>query len=315
VTAAGLAGALDDPTADLTVFAPNDAAFLKLANTLGFDGSDEGQAFAYIVDALTLLSGGGDPIPLLQSILTYHVAPDSLQASQVLASESIATLLGSDLEVNGTRLVDAEPDLANPRIIATDIQAANGVVHVINGVLLPADLPTFGGEDGADLVITSDGSNILFTGEGRDLVAANAGDDFVSAGTGGDIVLGESGSDKLLGGLGNDRLDGGEGRDIALGGKGADVLIGGAGDDFQTGGTGRDTFVFATGDGRDLIADFVAGEDRIDLSGTAFGDYDDLSGRISGAFGVTVISLGGGDSITLTGVRPRELGADDFLFA
>lgn len=315
VTAAGLAGALDDGKADLTVFAPNDAAFLKLANTLGFEGGDESHAFAYIVDALTLLSGGGDPIPLLQQILTYHVSPESLQASQVLASDNIETLLGPALGVNGTRLVDAEPDLANPGIVATDIQAANGVVHVINGVLLPADLPTFGGKDGAELVIASDEANVLFTGKGRDLIAANGGDDFIGAGAGNDLVLGEAGSDKLLGGIGADRLDGGAARDILFGGKGGDILIGGEGGDFLTGGTGRDTFVFATGDGRDLVTDFVSGEDRIDLSGTTYGSFDDLSGRISGAFGLTVISLGGGDSITLTGIRARDLGDDDFLFA
>lgn len=315
VTAAGLAGALDDPEADLTVFAPNDAAFIKLAKTLGFEGSGEGDAFAYIVDALTLLSGGGDPIPLLQSILTYHVAPESLQASQVLASDSIETLLGPALGVNGTRLVDAEPDLANPGIIATDIQAANGIVHVINGVLLPTDLPTFGGADGAELVIASDEANVLFTGKGRDLIAANGGDDVIGAGAGSDLVLGEAGSDKLLGGLGADRLDGGASRDFVFGGKGADVLIGGAGGDFLTGGDGRDRFVFATGDGRDLISDFEVGEDRIDLSGTTYDSFDDISGRISGSIGFTVISLGNGDSIALAGVRPRDLGADDFLFA
>lgn len=63
---------------------------------------------------------------------------------------------------------------------------------------------------------------------------------------------------------GNDRLDGGAGNDILIGGKGIDKLIGGA---------GRDTFVFATGDtGKtnktaDLIADFNAKQDLIDLTG------------------------------------------------
>ncbi|MBT8081689.1 MAG: fasciclin domain-containing protein, partial [Gammaproteobacteria bacterium] len=72
VIAADLAGALDNPDADLTVFAPNDRSFMRLARNLGYKGGNEGKAYDFIVAALTDLSGG-DPIPLLKNILLYHV--------------------------------------------------------------------------------------------------------------------------------------------------------------------------------------------------------------------------------------------------
>jgi len=80
-----------------------------------------------------------------------------------------------------------------------------------------------------------------------------------------------SGNDKLIGNDAGNTLDAGAGDDNLTGGGGNDRLIGGSGTDSLTGGTGSDTFVFASGDstglGRDVIADFEKGLDRIDLSG------------------------------------------------
>ena len=76
VVTADLAGVLADPEATLTVFAPNDRAFMRLATDLGFEskgGYDEEAVWNFIVGALTDL-GGGDPIPVLTDVLTYHVA-------------------------------------------------------------------------------------------------------------------------------------------------------------------------------------------------------------------------------------------------
>ena len=156
---AGLGEALADPEADLTVFAPTDAAFIGAAQALGFEGSDEGEAFAFIVEALTLL-GGGDPIPLLQTVLGYHVVPESLQSAQVLGADSITTLIGAALGVDFAKLVDLEPDLPNAGFEALDIQASNGVVHVIDGVLIPADLLASDGSDDVDFIFADPGEAI-----------------------------------------------------------------------------------------------------------------------------------------------------------
>ena len=194
--AAGLVGALDNPDSNLTVFAPNDAAFVAAAQALGYEGSDEAGAFGHIVDAVTLLSFGRDPVPLLSDILLYHVAPGALASGDVLGSASIDTLLGAALGVDGTALVDGEPDLPDANIIATDIAASNGFVHVIDGVLVPVDLlPSNGAEDAVAFVIGEDAAETFTLGDN---------DDYVSAGGGDDTILGADGSDVILGGDGED---------------------------------------------------------------------------------------------------------------
>ena len=141
IRAAGLEGALLDEDVNWTVFAPRDSAFLRLARDLGYEGaSDETAAFTHIVEVLTVL-GDGDPIPILTDVLLYHVSPWKLRSSQVLARREINTLLGVNFKVRrGNVLVDNEPDIWNPRVIATDIGASNGIVHVLDRVLIPADL-------------------------------------------------------------------------------------------------------------------------------------------------------------------------------
>jgi len=317
VQTAGLAGALNDADADLTVFAPNDAALLKLASALGFSGTTETAAFDYLVEALTLLSGGESPIPLLKNILLYHVAPESLQASQVLATDSIDTLFGSPLGRNGARLVDAEPDLANPKLIATDIQASNGVVHVIDGVLIPANLLPSDGSNDVDFVIASDRNNLISTGRDRDYIDANAGSDVVQSGRGSDVVLGGEGRDFIFGGSGNDLLRGDGHADVILAGRGNDTIAGGTGDDFLRGGLGSDVFEFAADGGHDRISSFRNGEDRLDVTDLG---YKGLAGLRADAtitqHGVdTRVDFGDGNRIDLDGLRLDQLDASDFIFA
>ena len=194
--AAGLTDALNNPDSNLTAFAPNDAAFVAAAQELGYQGSDEEGAFGFIVQALTLLSKGGDPIPLLTDILTYHVAPSALDAEAVLGSDTIDTLLGASLGVDGASLVDAEPDLPNANIVATNIAASNGFVHVIDGVLIPTDLLPSNGSDDAVAFLIGDDTDETFT--------LGDNDDFVDAAGGDDTITGDDGSDVIVGGAGED---------------------------------------------------------------------------------------------------------------
>ncbi|WP_179381779.1 serine hydrolase [Jannaschia marina] len=154
---------------------------------------------------------------------------------------------------------------------------------------------------------------------GRDHLAGGHGDDRILGGTGRDLLDGRSGDDSLDGGAGrdllygrcgDDRLEGGAGRDLLRGGDGADTLVGGSGRDNLFGGNGADVFVFSKGDGKDLIVDFDAREDRLDLSGTGLG-FEDLTLRWSGDTYLEV-EYGTGELIVL-----GELGALDeatFLF-
>ncbi len=306
VTTAGLAGLLNDESLDVTVFAPNDGAFVGLSQTLGFSGSDESGAWDYLVEALTLL-GGGDPIPLLDSVLKYHVATESLQASQVLGADSIATVQGGALKVEGAMLVDADPDLADPSIIATDIQAANGVVHVIDGVLLPADLLKSNGAKDVDFIIADDADNKISTGADNDLVDGNGGNDKIFTGWGNDVVLAGDGHDIVFAGIGMDLISGGDGndrvwagwgKDTVSGGDGNDVIVGFAGDDQLHGNDGDDRLignwgddVLKGGDGHDRL---FAGKGDDTLEG---GEGDDL---LSGGWGNDVFVFNeedGNDSV------------------
>jgi uncharacterized surface protein with fasciclin (FAS1) repeats len=311
VTTAGLAGTLDG-AGDFTVFAPTDAAFLRLAHGLGYSGGEDG-AFAYLAESLSLLVAGGDPVPLLTDILLYHVAGESLQAAQVLANGSVATLLGPDLGLNGTTLVDADRGRPDPALIATDIQAANGVVHVIDGVLLPVDLPNFAGNP--DFVVADDRANFITLGKATDRADGNGGSDTILGGSGADVILGGLGNDSLSGNSGSDTLNGDSGRDKISGGAGDDLVAGGQGDDNLTGGGGADTFVFATGSGHDTLHDFRAGKDTIDVSALGIESFRALKALIDGHGGSTVIAFDHSNSLTLEGVNLSHLSAQDFLFA
>jgi len=96
----------------LTVFAPTDDAFNAAGITV--DNVDQ-------VDDEFLLS-----------VLTYHVTPGRRYASSVVNAPRVRTLNGADVAVDGTELNGGQAD-----IVATNIEAGNGVVHVIDGVLLP----------------------------------------------------------------------------------------------------------------------------------------------------------------------------------
>lgn len=149
VVTAGLADALADPEADLTVFAPTDLAFIRLARDLGYAGYDEAGAFEAIVETLTVL-GNGDPIPVLTNILLYHVSPGAKSGRKLLRSGPLNTLLeGATILPVLNRLVDNDPEFKNPKLSfwSRGTKASNGVIHRIGRVLIPSDLPAQGQND------------------------------------------------------------------------------------------------------------------------------------------------------------------------
>lgn len=116
VVAAGLAGTLAQPGA-FTVFAPTDAAFAAL-------------------DPAILEAALADPTGLLTDVLLYHVVAGEVPAADVVTLSSATTLQGSDITIE---VVGGEVILnGNVRVIQTDIQASNGIIHVIDAVLLPS---------------------------------------------------------------------------------------------------------------------------------------------------------------------------------
>lgn len=144
VIAADLVDALNDPDAELTVFAPNDWAFIRLAKDLGYEGRDEAGAWDFLVMVLTDL-GGGDPIPVLTDVLLYHVVGEEIGVFDFF----ILSIFGVDVETlqGGTFtpffvfLIDNDPDFNNPYLFfPLNVNADNGVIHTIGRVMIPVDL-------------------------------------------------------------------------------------------------------------------------------------------------------------------------------
>ena len=117
VQAAGLVDALKGE-GPFTVFAPTDEAFAKLP-----EGTVE-----------SLLQA--ENLEQLKSILLYHVVEGKVMAADVVGLTSASTLLGKDLSVK----VDMGDGYINDaKVVVTDIETSNGVIHVIDTVILPAN--------------------------------------------------------------------------------------------------------------------------------------------------------------------------------
>ncbi len=115
VTKADLAGALS-AEGPFTVFAPTNDAFNALFKELGVSGISDLSA------------------EQLAPILTYHVVSGKVMSSD-LSNTSVATLNGKKINVDLTDGVK----INDSKVIAADISGSNGVVHVIDKVLIPKD--------------------------------------------------------------------------------------------------------------------------------------------------------------------------------
>jgi transforming growth factor-beta-induced protein len=126
VEAAGLVEALKGE-GPLTVFAPTDEAFAALP---------EGTVEALLAD-----------IPTLTDILLYHVAEGKFMASDIVELNNAMTLNGQYVDI---KVEDGKVMIDNAQVIITDIEASNGVIHVIDAVILPEsrDIVDIAVEDG-----------------------------------------------------------------------------------------------------------------------------------------------------------------------
>lgn len=116
VKAAGLVDTLKGE-GPFTVFAPTDEAFAKLP--------------AGTVESL-LLPENKDK---LVAILTYHVVPGRVAASDVVKLNSATTVQGGDVSI---AVKDGQVSVNEATVVKTDIETSNGIIHVIDSVILPA---------------------------------------------------------------------------------------------------------------------------------------------------------------------------------
>jgi len=136
VEAAGLVETLKGE-GPFTVFAPTDAAFAALP-----DGTVESLLRPENRDRLV-------------SILTYHVVPGRVTAEQVVELDRATTVQGQDVRISvrngGVRINESN-------VVTTDVLASNGVIHVIDAVLLPPEMTT---DRSGDARRMSDAADIL----------------------------------------------------------------------------------------------------------------------------------------------------------
>lgn len=116
VKAAGLVETLQGP-GPFTVFAPTDAAFAKLP---------AGTIEALLADKTKLAS-----------ILTYHVVPGKVMAADIvkMGGANPATVNGAPVSIT---IRDGQVYVDGARVATADVQASNGVIHVIDAVIMPA---------------------------------------------------------------------------------------------------------------------------------------------------------------------------------
>jgi uncharacterized surface protein with fasciclin (FAS1) repeats len=113
VKAAGLVDTLKG-AGPFTVFAPTDEAFAKLPT---------GTVEALLKD-----------IPKLTKILTYHVVSGKVMAADVVKLKTAKTVEGSELKIDASSGVK----INDSKVVTPDVAADNGVIHIIDTVLLPA---------------------------------------------------------------------------------------------------------------------------------------------------------------------------------
>jgi len=119
VAAAGLVETLQG-TGPFTVFAPTNAAFAALLAELG-------------VSKAALLADKA----MLTKVLTYHVLPSRVLKAEVPVGKPITTVQGQSFTLNASlQITDQNARVAN--LVGTDVFASNGVIHVVDRVLLPA---------------------------------------------------------------------------------------------------------------------------------------------------------------------------------
>jgi uncharacterized surface protein with fasciclin (FAS1) repeats len=141
LVAAGLVGALSGP-GPLTVFAPTNSAFAALLTELG-------------VTKAALLADK----PLLTAVLSYHVLGAKVNKSAIPLGKAIDPILTGTkdifkIDVVGANVVITDGRNRKSNITKTDIEASNGIVHLIDKVILPAN---------KDIVETALASNPEFT--------------------------------------------------------------------------------------------------------------------------------------------------------
>jgi Ca2+-binding RTX toxin-like protein len=198
---------------------------------------------------------------------------------------------------------------------------------------------------GADWLVGTSGKNTLKGGGGDDIIRGGKGNDTISGDAGKDLLDFSDGRkgikitlsqdntkyttfDGRSAGLGIDKYRDMEGvigtkfADTITGSSSADILAGLGGNDILRGGRGNDVFVFESNGGRDKIVDFEDTGSRHDKLDVSFFDFNVTSSsfaawkadHVKQQGSHTVVNFDASTSVTLTNIKAKAIGFDDFLF-
>lgn len=129
-----LLAAANNPTQNLTVFAPTNAAFDAVLSALGKTSIND------------------LPTGILKEIVSYHILGQSVMSSQLTNGEVPTLLPGESITVN----VSGGVKIDNANVIAADVKAINGVIHALDAVLLPSYVETALGNIGEVVLFNKD---------------------------------------------------------------------------------------------------------------------------------------------------------------
>ena len=301
----------------------------------GLIGSAEGDYLAGTFGTNHFLGGAGnDTIQGLSGMDTIDGGAGRDYASYLNHGSGIFTII--DYAPLNTGPAASHTFVSIEGIIGTNFDDVLGVGLADDHVLGGLGNDELFGFDGSDTLEGGDGSDTLNGGEAADSLVGGDGLDFADytiLPIGGTAVraslldntfnTGDATGDTydsiegLIGSGFSDTLQGDTGDNTILGAAGDDRIDGLAGADSLSGGAGDDTFVYnETVDGADTIDGFQAGagsDDVIELIGVTLATAADAIALAAPSGGDTIIDFGSGNSITLIGVSPGDLHADDFV--
>lgn len=228
--------------------------------------------------------GGNDRIWLSHQSDGATVDGGTGRDTLLFSTDALAVPLGGGLFKPGICRIDLLDPASNSGAMA-GVTISGIEVFTASNLIATQSIFEFRGDNRDQVVTGVDEINGTFLPSGKDRLFGRGGDDVLNGLSARDLLNGGSGDDTLRGGIGADSLIGGDGSDLLIGGSGADQFIFTALSDSAVG-------------AEDVISDFTAGKDIIDLSGIDAipgGADDPLSfvGSITGAGQVAGVVVGG----------------------
>ncbi|MCO6418579.1 hypothetical protein JYK14_20800 [Siccirubricoccus sp. KC 17139] len=270
-----------------------------------------GYALSPEIEVLILASGAGDLFGIGNAgdnRITGNEGNNLILAEE--GQDSVFGGAGSDTLLGG----DGDDSLAAGA--GSDYLFGGAGQDTLDGASGLGETDQLHGGTGNDLFLVDAPEDLVFErpGEGDDTIIADTGGTgyYLPANIEGLVLRGS-----LVFGVGNalnNTLIGSTAANRLLGGAGDDTLNGMGGNDVLFGEAGADLFIVQAGQGSDVIGDFTPGVDRLQLLGYGVHSLAALLALGTPQGGDLLLSLADGETLTLQGVLPGQLGAGDLLF-